>query len=204
MYLPTVFAETDTARLHDLLDAHSFGVMIVATEGGLEIAHLPFVLDRTGGLGRLRVHTARANPIWRAALDARQVTVVFAGPHGYVSPRWYERPREMVPTWNYVAVHAHGRAEGPLPDHDLAALVAELAERHEAGAPEPWRYADLEPAQREKLLPQIVGLSIEIERLEGKLKLSQNRSDADRARVRAALLARGGADDVAMAALMKA
>jgi len=204
MYLPTVFAETDATRLHDLVDAHSFGIMIAATDDGLEIAHLPFVLDRSGGLGRLRVHTARANPIWRAALAAPQVTVVFAGPHGYVSPRWYEHPREMVPTWNYVAVHAHGRAAGPMPDGDLAALVTELGDRHEAGAPEPWRFGDLDPAQREKLLPQIVGLTIAIERLEGKLKLSQNRSDADRARVRAALLARGGADDVAMAALMKA
>src|SRR5207247_1816342 len=139
-----------------------------------------------GRFGRLRVHTARANPIWRAALAAARVTAVFAGPHAYVSPRWYQRPAEHVPTWNYAVAHVHGRAHGPMPDDQLAALVGELAERHEAGAPEPWRFTDMTPDDRDKLLPQIVGLSIAIERLEGKFKLSQNRSDADRARVRAA------------------
>lgn len=205
MYLPTVFAENDSARLHDLVDGIGFGALIAATpDGGLEIAHVPLVLERAPGtLGRLHAHVARANPLWRVALAAGRVTAVLQGPHGYVSPRWYERPREHVPTWNYAVVHAQGRVAGPMSDADLRAHVDALAARHERGVPAPWRFDDLAPDLRDRLAAQIVGLTIAIDRLEGKLKLSQNRSDADRARVRAALLARGASDDLAMAALME-
>lgn len=204
MYTPTAFSGSDTARLHDLVERHSFGTLIATgDQGELEIAHLPFLLDRgAGALGRLRVHVARANPIWSLALRARQLVAVFAGPHGYVSPRWYQDPTTSVPTWNYVVVHAHGRAEGPLPGRELLALISDLTNLHERGAAAPWRLGTLDPAARDELAGEIVGLSIAIERLEGKLKLSQNRSPADRARVAQELVKRATPDDVAMARLM--
>lgn len=206
MYQPKVFHEPDQGRLHDLVERHSFGMLIAADEhGALEISHLPFLLDRDHGPhGALRVHVARANRIWRPATAGRPVTVVFNGPHGYVSPRWYEHPREQVPTWNYAVVHAHGHAVGPMEGADLAKLLDDLAAFHERGAPEPWRFADLDAALREELMRQIVGMTIVIERLEGKLKLSQNRSEADHDRVARAFLERGSPDDVEMASLMTA
>jgi transcriptional regulator len=206
MYLPKVFEEKNEARIHDLIDAlGGFGALVVGDgAGSLEISSLPFVLDRgVGRHGRLRAHVARANPIWKLAQHGCAATVIFSGPHGYVSPRWYESPREQVPTWNYMAVHASGRLEAPMDRAGLLALVDELSSRHEAGAPEPWRTADLEEALRDELLDAIVGLELRIDRLEAKVKMSQNRSPEDRARVMRALRERGGADDVAMATWME-
>lgn len=200
MYLPRHFREEDRDRLHALVAANSFGTLIVPHEDGLEISHLPFALDREGG--RLRTHVARTNPIWQKALAAPSVTAVFQGPHGYVSPRWYEHPARQVPTWNYAVVHAHGRAEGPLPREELRALLDELVAIHERGAPAPWSTAQLAPDFLDGLMEGIVGLSLRIERMEGKFKLSQNRSPADQRRVMDALTERGSEDDRQMVALM--
>jgi transcriptional regulator len=204
MYLPKVFREDDRDRLHDLIAAHDFGTLIVPHPDGVEIAHLPFLLDRhVGPHGRLRVHVARANPVWQKALAAPSVVAVFQGTHGYVSARWYEQPQRQVPTWNYAVVHAHGRAEGPLPKDELRALLDELVAVHERGADSPWRTEGLEAGFLEGLLEGIVGLSIGIERLEGKYKLSQNRSEADRERVARALEERGGEEDREMVRMMR-
>jgi transcriptional regulator len=200
MYLPRVFREDDRDRLHELVDAHSFGTLIVPHEDGLEISHLPFVLDRE--LGRLRTHVARTNPIWQKAIAAPSVVAVFQGPHGYVSASWYEHPERQVPTWNYAVVHAHGRAEGPIHRDELRALLDDLVAIHERGAPTPWSTAPLAPDFLDGLMAGIVGLSIRIERLEGKFKLSQNRSPADQQRVIDALTERGSEDDRQMVALM--
>jgi len=200
MYLPKTFRASDPEQIHAFIEAHSFGALIVAKpDGALEIAHLPFLLDRqTGPHGSLRAHVARANPIWKLAAAGHAATVVFSGPHGYVSARWYEKPRVQVPTWNYMVVHAHGRMEAPMDRTSLSTLLDDLSTSHERGAPEPWRFADLEVSVREELLEAIVGLTLPIERLEAKFKLSQNRSPEDRARVIEALRERGGPDDLAM------
>jgi transcriptional regulator len=200
MYLPRTFREDDRDHLHDLIAAHSFGTLIVPHEDGLEISHLPFVLDRE--IGRLRTHVARTNPIWQKAIAAPSVVAVFQGPHGYVSARWYEHPERQVPTWNYAVVHAHGRAEGPIPRDALRALLDDLVAIHEHDAPAPWSAAELEPAFVDGLMEGIVGLSIRIDRLEGKFKLSQNRSAADQQRVMDALEKRGSEDDQQMLSLM--
>ncbi|UQA61186.1 FMN-binding negative transcriptional regulator [Polyangium aurulentum] len=200
MYLPKVFREDDRDRLHDLVAAHDFGTLIVPHEDGVEISHVPFVLDREGGL--LRTHVARTNSIWQKAIAAQSVVAVFQGPHGYVSARWYEKPERQVPTWNYAVVHAHGRAQGPMPRDELRALLDDLVAIHERGAPSPWSTAELAPEFLDGLMEGIVGLSIRIERLEGKFKLSQNRSPEDQQRVMRALAERGTEDDRAMLALM--
>ncbi|MGK4000398.1 FMN-binding negative transcriptional regulator [Sorangium sp. So ce1024] len=205
MYLPKVFVESDLDRQLDLIEAFSFGCLMVQDgQGGIEIAHLPFVLDRgVGPHGRLRAHVARANGIWKLATDGRPVVAVFSGPHGYVSARWYEQPTRQVPTWNYAVVHAHGRASGPMDRGELTTLLDDLAAIHERGAAEPWSTRELDRELHEGLLQGIVGFSIAIERLEGKFKLSQNRSPADQARVARALGERGRPDDLAMAQLMR-
>lgn len=199
MYNPKAFRETDTRRLHDLIDAHPFGMLVVPGESDVEIAHVPFLLDRGAGpLGTLRLHVSRANPVWRAAAGGRPVVAVFRGPDAYVSASWYESPSEQVPTWNYAVVHAHGRAAEPMATEELRRLLADLAAAHESAERNPWRMEIVRPGLVAELLEEIVGLSIPVERLDGKFKLSQNRSAEDRARVRRALAARGGPGDSEM------
>lgn len=203
MYQPRVFREEGLGRLHDLIAAHPFGTLLVVPPGGeAEISHVPFLLDRdAGSQGRLRLHVARANPIWKAALAAGRVTALFAGPHAYVSPRWYEEPTAQVPTWNYAVVHAQGTPR-EMDTGELAAFVDELVTAYEGDAPDAWRTGLLAPEFRDGLYAQIVGVSVELTKVEGKLKLSQNRSPVDQARVVDALRRRGGAEDVPLAALM--
>jgi transcriptional regulator len=203
MYNPALFRVADPARLHDVVEAYPFGMLVAPAPDGLEVAHVPFVLDRGAGPhGTLRFHVARANPVWRAALAAREVLIVFRGPDAYVSASWYEKPHEEVPTWNYAVVHAHGRAAGPMTKDELRRLLADIAARHETGE-DAWRIDRLDPAFVDELLGQIVGVSVEIARLDGKFKLSQNRSDEDRRRVRDALALRATEPDLAMLRLMR-
>ncbi|MDB4998820.1 MAG: hypothetical protein JWM74_6252 [Myxococcaceae bacterium] len=202
MYQPRLFREEDRERLHDLIDRNPFGTLIVVAPGGaLEIAHVPVLLDRDvarTGKDRLLLHVAAANPIWKAALAAGQVVVVFAGPHAYVSPTWYEHPTEQVPTWNYAVVHAHGTPT-KLDGDELVRVLDDLVAAYEGRTADSWRVS---PAIRDELVREIVGLSIEVTKLEGKLKLSQNRSETDRARVVEGLRERASAEDVALADLM--
>lgn len=203
MYQPRAFREDDRSRLHALIEAHSFATLLVTSASGdLDVAHVPVVLDRAAsGAERLRLHVAMANPIWRAALAAGRVTVLFSGPHAYVSARWYEQPSEQVPTWNYAVVHAHG-VPSRLGRDELVRLLDDLVAANEGDAPEAWRTERLDRAFLNELLGEIVGLAIEVTKLEGKFKLSQNRSEADHARVAAALMRRGTPNDTALAALM--
>lgn len=175
MYQPRLFREEDPARLRALIERYSFATMIVATGSGeVDIAHVPVVFDGS----RLRLHVAMANSIWRAALETGKVTVVFAGPHGYVSASWYEEPTKQVPTWNYAVVHAHGTPTR-LDDAALVTLLEELVRAND----DVWKMGALDAKVQSDLLKAIVGLEITITKLEGKFKLSQNRSPADHARV---------------------
>lgn len=203
MYTPRAFAETDPARLRALVRENPFGLVVAPHEGGaVELTHVPCLLDDRldDGGSRLRFHVARANPVARALASGSDVTVVFAGPHGYVSASWYERPHEEVPTWNYAAVHVHGRPR-TLGRDELAALLHDLAAEFEA--PGGWSPALLAPADLAGMLEEIVGFEVRVARLEGKSKLSQNRSPEDRRRVAQRLRARGTEDDLAMVRLME-
>lgn len=205
MYLPRIFEEGSRERLFELVDAHPFATLVaVAPSGEPEIAHAPVLLDRDAlGGARLVGHVARANPLASLVAAGARVTAVFHGPHGYVSPRWYGAPREQVPTWNYVVVHVEGTSRA-LAQDELRVELDRLARRFEANADDPWELDDLAPSFVDDLARGIVGFTIAIERLRGKAKLSQNRSSEDHARVIDALEARGGADDHAMAAWMRA
>jgi transcriptional regulator len=208
MYVPRHFAFPEGAegQLQDLIEANNFG-LLVAGDGASappEAAHLPFVLDRARGpLGTLIAHVARANPLWRRFAPGREVLVVFQGPHAYVSPDWYAASG-LVPTWNYIAVHGYG-VPRLLTDEAAAtgALAALSATMEAALAPKPpWTMDQLSESARRALVRGIVAFEIELVRLEGKQKLNQNRSAADRAGVIAALRALDGADARALARAM--
>lgn len=201
MYTPPHFAETDLVALHDLIERYSFGLLVSQVEGAPFATHLPFLLDRSAGaFGALVGHVARANPHWRE-LEGQPVLAVFSGPHAYISPTWYESG-PAVPTWNYVAVHATGRA-ALVEDRDaLFDIVRRSVTHYEAALPRPWVLDETGPFV-ERLLPQIVGFQIEIERLEGKKKLSQNHPPERREKVIRALESQGGEKAHAVAELMR-
>lgn len=207
MYTPSNFAIND---LHDLqqqiLDTR-LAVLVTHGEQGLQASHLPLLLrPDQGPNGTLYGHFARANPQWKALQDGAQALVIFAGAEAYVSPGFYPSKAEhgkVVPTWNYVAVHAYGTAEVFTDADRLRDLVSALTDRHEADRNNPWKVADAPAEYIDAMLKAIVGFALPIERLEGKRKLSQNRSPADIAGVREGLAASPDVHDQALAHLMR-
>ncbi len=185
MYNPEHFAETDIATLQAFLDSCPLGAFVVCGEAGLEANHVPFELDRSvGALGTLRCHVARANGVWRN--PNAECLVIFPGPSAYISPNLYESKKEhgkVVPTYNYVAVHAHGRMTIHEDAKWLRGLLGRLIKRFEASQPAPWTMGDAPQEYIDAMLSQIVGIEIVITRLEGKWKMSQNRPQADQAGV---------------------
>jgi transcriptional regulator len=170
---------------------NSFATVVTAAGGVPFASHVPVLIDGQsveGGL-KIRGHFARANP--HPLADGEEMLAIFLGPHGYVSPSWYEGPRN-VPTWNYVAVHAYGRVR-QLGQSEARAVVKDLTDLHERTAAAPWRMESLPDDYVEKMLTAIVGFEIAVDRLEGKMKLSQNRSPEDQRRVRDQLAGSGDA-----------
>jgi transcriptional regulator len=199
VYVPAAFAVTDTAKLHEFMRHHSFAVLTSLGEGGLVASHLPLLLETDAGPhGHLLGHMARANPQWR---DVRGETMaVFSGPHAYVSPSWYEEGG-TVPTWNYVAVHAYGTFHIVEDRDGLLDILRRSVLAYERPRPEPWPFDESEP-HVERMLRAIVGFRIEITRLEGKWKLSQNHTEERRERVIRALSGHSDEDSRAIADLM--
>jgi transcriptional regulator len=195
MYLPRLFRSDDEGALLGLAHDHPFATLVC----GSEIAHLPCLLHRDAGALVLRTHVARPNPIAKLAEDGVEATVVFHGPHAYVSPSWYEHPEQQVPTWNYAVVHATGAMRATSSEEALE-ILRRLIARFEG--PGGWSERRMQPGLFETIAGGIVGIEIAVTRLEGKLKLSQNRSDADHDRVRARLGASDDATERAVAALM--
>lgn len=194
MYCPRHFEETDPSILHSLISSHPLGTWVMQTDGQLLVNHVPFLLDpQRGEHGTLVGHVARANPVWQSAAGKSPAVVVFQGPHTYISPSWYPGKHEhgnVVPTWNYAVVHAHGQA---LAMHDkdwLRAHVSQLTDTHEAGEAIPWQVSDASDSFIDKMLGGIVGIEIPIQSLEGKWKVSQNKAMPDRAGTVAGLAAR--------------
>jgi transcriptional regulator len=189
MYIPAHFAETDLAKLHDAIERYSFATLVSLDAAGLSASHLPLLLDRTtGASGTLLGHMARANRQWEEAAG-QEVLAIFSGPHAYVSPQWYEAA-SVVPTWNYVAVHAYGRLELIENEAEVEALLLRMIEVYEAAQPRPWRLD--EPREFvSRMIRQIVAFRIPIDRLEGKWKLNQNRPAEQRERVITALSRQG-------------
>ena len=183
MYTPPAFREDDLAALRTIIREAGLSTLVTATADGIVATPMPLILEASEGPhGTLYGHIARANPQWKAE-PTGDALVIFTGPDAYISPSWYAAKREhgkVVPTWNYVTVHAYGPVAFFHDPSDLRAVVTRLTDRHEASRAEPWQVSDAPDAFTDAQLRLIVGVRIPITRIEGKRKMSQNRSEADR------------------------
>ena len=164
---------------------HPLAAVITLGQSGLDANHLPLDFDpEPSPLGTLRGHVSRANGMWREASKDVDTLAIFQGPNAYISPSWYPSKHESggraVPTYNYIVVHAYGRIRFIEDAEWLRAHVTKLTDRFEAGSAEPWKVTDAPPDFIDGLLKGIVGFELEVTRLAGKWKMSQNRSEADR------------------------
>lgn len=206
MYLPTAFRQDDIAELHAQILANPFVLLASVGSDGVQASHLPVLLEpEEGEFGTLYGHFARANPHWRELQQGGEALAVFSGPDAYVSPSWYPAKAEhgkVVPTWNYIAVHARGPVELIGDPERLLQIVSRLTDRHEAARPQPWAASDAPREYLDAMLRAIVGFALPIRRLEGKWKLGQNRSAADQTGVRDGLAASTDPREQAMATRM--
>ncbi|NWD03425.1 FMN-binding negative transcriptional regulator [Pseudomonas gingeri] len=207
MYTPSAFSEQDLPTLQRHIQDTRLATLVTHGKLGLQASHVPLLLDRgQGPNGTLYGHLARANPQWRELAEGGEILVIFPGGDAYISPSFYPAKAEhgkVVPTWNYVAVHAYGEAEVFDDVGRLRSLVSALTDRHEAGREQPWKVDDAPAQYIDSMLKAIVGFALPIQRLEGKRKLSQNRSAADIAGVQQGLAASADSQDQALAHLMR-
>jgi transcriptional regulator len=191
MYIPKAFEETRIPVLHELIRSQPFSSLITLNGAGLVASHLPLVLEDTpGSLGLLKGHLSRANPQWRDISHDVPALAIFAGPQHYITPSWYAEKSstgKVVPTWNYVVVHAYGHLRLVEDTAWLLDHLKTLTNIHEAPFAEPWRITDAPADYIQSMSKGIVGIELAIERLEGKWKLNQNRNEADRRGVVAGL-----------------
>ncbi|NPU91714.1 MAG: FMN-binding negative transcriptional regulator [Gammaproteobacteria bacterium] len=177
MYVPEHFSVKEAAVLYDWIERWSFGTLITSHRGRMEANQIPFLVDRERG--DLLGHVARSNKQWQTLLNAEHLLVVFNGPHGYVSPAWYSQP-DGVPTWNYLTVQVQGKAELVKTENEAIDILRRLTNTNEALYGPGWRLEDLDEARLKVMTQAIVCFRIHISTLEGKAKLSQNRSKMDR------------------------
>ncbi len=206
VYLPPHFAETDPAVLQQLLADYPLGTLVTLSSEGLNANHLPFLFDPAmGPHGTLTGHVARNNVVWHDFVADHEALVIFQGPQAYISPNWYptkQENHEVVPTHNYVVVHAYG----PLVIHDdekwLRAFLGRLTKTMEATQAMPWKMGDAPQDYLRGMIADVVGVSIPVSRLIGKWKTSQNRLPHDRVGAVNGLRAAGGPEQLAMAQLI--
>jgi transcriptional regulator len=199
MYVPAHFSVPEAEELHSLVHAHPLGVLVTNTSNGLDANHIPFEFDpKEGEHGMLRAHVARNNSVWQEVKDGDEVLVVFRGEEAYVTPSWFPSKHEFhkqVPTWNYKVVHLHGRITIRDDERFVRGMVARLTKTHEASQPKPWKMTDAPSDYIDTMLKAIVGMEIEVTKITGKFKLSQNRELRDRLSLGEALIGQG---DVAL------
>ena len=183
MYIPAHFAIERPDQMLAIIEQHPLGALVTSGAAGLDANHIPFEFDpNQGPFGVLTAHVARANPVWQQCKDGAEVLVIFRGNESYISPNWYPSKHEthrQVPTWNYEVVHAHGRLRIMDDEKFIRGVVARLTREHEATEPRPWKMGDAPKDYMDDMVSKVVGIEIEIARLEGKRKLSQNRESRD-------------------------
>ena len=203
MYTPRAFALDDLPEIQQLIQHTRLAQLVTVGENGLQASHLPLLLNPDEGPnGTLYGHLAKANPQWRELQNGGEALVIFAGADAYISPAFYPAKAEhgkVVPTWNYIAVHAYGTPEVFSDAERLLKVVTALTDRHESGRAQPWRVSDAPADYIDGMLKAIVGFALPIKRLVGKRKLSQNRSAADMAGVRDGLAASADVRDQTLA-----
>jgi transcriptional regulator len=203
MYQPDHFRVDDLPQLHALMRARPLAALVSNGPLGLYATHLPTVLKDDGPFGTIECHLARANPHWKDLAAGEEALMIFQGPQGYITPNWYASKAEhgkVVPTWNYAAVHGHGRPEVVQDKDWLRRHVGELTAQQEANESRPWLVSDAPESFVAVMLRGIVGFRFPITRLEGKWKMSQNREVKDREGVVRGLGSRGEGDDPEIAA----
>lgn len=181
MYTPPHFRQDELATLHEAMDRIGVVSLVTSSAEGLVATQAPVLFDREHNT--LRGHIARANTQWKMATPDAEALAIFVGPNGYISPNWYASKREhgrVVPTWNYLAIHAHGRVRFSDDRSLLLGIVTRLTDKHEAQSAQPWKVSDAPGDYIESMLKAIVAFELSITRLEASWKLSQNRSEADR------------------------
>jgi transcriptional regulator len=198
MYVNPNYSERELPILHDMIETARFGLLVLCADGPLA-AHIPFVLHRSDGrYGTLVAHVAHNDPLARHLGTGQEALAIFTGPRAYISPRW----SGGLPTYNYLAVHAYGRPQ-PLQDRDgVLAHLAELVAVHERAFSDPWTLASTAPGEVEGMLDRLAAFTLEIDAIQGKRKLSQNRAPDKRENVIGGLRERGADDDRAIAATM--
>jgi len=206
MYTVRHFAEEDDAVMRSYIAEHPFATLVINTPEGPNVEHIPMEFETTSeGAARLLGHVARSNPLWRA-FESGPALAVFNAHDAYVSPDWYATkatdPR-VVPTWNYAAVHVSGTLRFFHDAHRIRALLAGLTNRFESARPTPWQISDAPPEFVDQLAAAVVGVGLEVDRIVGKWKMSQNRSVEDRLGVIAGLRREGGPGETAVAELME-
>lgn len=208
MYLPQHFEEARVEELHRVIRAYPLGVLVLNGPNGLDANHLPFELNSDGGEhGQLIAHVARANPLWQEAKEGDEALVVFRAADAYISPNWYPSKHQFhrqVPTWNYQAVHVHGKVKIRDDERFVRGVVARLTRVNEARteSDRPWKMTDSSKEYIDQMLAAIVGIQIDITRLIGKWKLSQNREERDRIGAAEELRKRG--EQIMSAAMLEA
>ncbi len=207
MHVPSHFKEARVPVLHDAIRRAGLATLVTVGPGGLDASHVPMLVDpEPAPFGTLYGHIARANPQWRGAGPDLEALAIFQGPDAYITPAWYPTKRstgQVVPTWNYVAIHAHGRVRFFDARDRLRTLVTKLTEAREAGRVEPWAVSDAPEGYIRAQLEAIIGFELPIARLEGKWKMSQNRPAEDRAGAIDGLVREGGEAEAAVAEIMR-
>jgi transcriptional regulator len=197
MYLPNHFEEVRNEELLRAIAARPLGALVVNGPNGLDANHVPFLVDEASKSPiKLLAHVARANPLWKEAKDGDEALVIFRADDAYISPNWYPSKHELhrqVPTWNYRVVHVHGKLHIKDDERFVRGLVARLTRTHEeqAGSPRPWKMTDSSPEYIDLMLSAIVGIEIEVTKMVGKWKLSQNKEERDRINAAEELRKRG-------------
>ncbi len=197
MYLPEHFEEARDDELLRTIAAYPLGALVVRGPAGLDANHVPFLIDEASENPRkLLAHVARANPLWKDAKDGDEALVIFRAGEAYISPNWYPSKHELhrqVPTWNYRVVHVHGTLYIRDDVRFVRGVVARLTRTHEGqtGSPKPWKMTDASPEYIDQMLANIVGIEIEITKIVGKWKLSQNKDERDRGNAADELRKRG-------------
>ncbi|HEY9876807.1 MAG TPA: FMN-binding negative transcriptional regulator [Leptolyngbyaceae cyanobacterium] len=202
MYRPTAFREDDVDKLVSFMKAHSFATLVSVLNGVPSASHVPLVVKVENDTIKLIGHLAKQNPQWQA-FEAAESLAIFTGPHAYISPTLYEK-HESVPTWNYIAVHAYGFPKiitfGGSPE-SMDKMIDEMVDTYEDSYKQHWH--SLSTGFREGLMNGIIGFEMTVTRLEGKYKLSQNRSQADQQNVSDSLLQSSDSTVRAVGAEMK-
>ena len=203
MYTPKHFEEDDPQVLHELMRRFSFALLVSAQNGKLVGTHLPLHVEAEGACGVLLGHVARANDHWRQFDGVTEAMAVFQGPHSYISPNWYKND-DLVPTWNYITIHAYGQPHAIKDPSETADILRRLVEVNETDTTGNWSMSRLSSDNLKKQLKGVVAFRMRVNRIEGKLKLGQNRAPEDVLAAAKGLRASGLADAEIVADEMEA